>query len=380
MALFSSQITQATGKARSLLAERSVRTEIADAGRGIEQTDHVIFFAEGPGQFYQLGVWLATFERLASQGLKVGVVLMDALSAREALAATSLPILFSRSIEQIETKLREWDTKSINYVNNAQRNFTMLRLNGPAHIHLNHGESEKASMVSNQLKAYDFACVAGPAAVERITENIARFDPKHLVQIGRPQLDELELPRPSEKIRVLYAPTWEGDSKAMAYSSVSTLGERILAQLTSDERFEVRFRPHPKTGDVSAEAKKAVTGLKSAYAQTLDPVGDAAQSMVWADVAICDTSAMAYDAVALNIPLLLSGDRPSKLLDGLPLGQHLGNANGLAQRVAELAASGVAGAQKQLAQYFFATTEPGVATKKLNQLLNGLPSWRPSAA
>src|SRR5690606_16238879 len=96
------------------------------------------------------------------------------------------------------------------------------------------------------------------------------------------------------------------------------------------------------------EAKKAVTGLKSAYAQTLDPVGDAAQSMVWADVAICDTSAMAYDAVALNIPLLLSGDRPSKLLDGLPLGQHLGNANGLAQRVAELAASGVAGAQKQL--------------------------------
>lgn len=124
---------------------------------------------------------------------------MDALSAREALAATSLPILFSRSIEQIETKLREWDTKSINYVNNAQRNFTMLRLNGPAHIHLNHGESEKASMVSNQLKAYDFACVAGPAAVERITENIARFDPKHLVQIGRPQLDELELPRPSEK-------------------------------------------------------------------------------------------------------------------------------------------------------------------------------------
>lgn len=372
MALFSSQITQATGKARSLLAERSVRAEIAHLDRGIEQADHVLFFAEGPGQFYQLGVWLGTFERLAAQGLSIGVVLMDALSARHALEATTLPIMFSRSMEQIENNLREWDAKSINYVNNAQRNFTMLRFNGPAHIHLNHGESEKTSMVSNQLKAYDFACVAGAAAVERITDSIARFDPTHLVQIGRPQLDNLEWPEPSEKIRVLYAPTWEGDSQAMAYSSVATLGERILAQLSNDERFDVRFRPHPKTGDVSAEAKKAVLGLKSNYAATLDPIGDAAQSLVWADVAICDTSAMAYDAVALNIPLLLSGDPESKLHAGLPLNQRLGNANGLAQKVADLAASPVAGAQKQLAQYFFATTEPGVATKKLNQLLSSL--------
>lgn len=372
MALIPSQISQATGKARSLFAERAVRAEIAQAERGIEQADHVIFFAEGPGQFYQLGVWLGTFERLAAQGLKVGLVLMDALSARQALSATSLPILFTRSIEQIETRLQEWGTKSISYVNNAQRNFTMLRFNGPAHIHLNHGESEKASMVSNQLKAYDFACVAGPAAVERIEEHVARVDSSHLVQIGRPQLDALEYVGPSAITRVLYAPTWEGDSQAMDYSSVTKLGERILAQLTSDTRFDVRFRPHPKTGDVSAEAKKAVAELKSNYSSTLDPEEDAAQSLVWADVAICDTSAMAYDAVALNVPLLLSGNRPSKLSDGLPLDQHLGMANGLAQRVADLASVGVAGAQKQLAQYFFATTEPGVATNKLNQLLSSV--------
>lgn len=372
MALIPSQISQATGKARALLAEKSVRAEIVQAGRRIEQADHIIFFAEGPGQFYQLGVWLGTFERLAAQGLRIGVVLMDSLSARQALSSTSLPLLFTRSMEQIESRLRDWGTRSISYVNNAQRNFTMLRFNGPAHIHLNHGESEKASMVSNQLKAYDYACVAGPAAVERIIENISRFDASHLVQIGRPQLDALDLEGPAEKIRVLYAPTWEGDSQAMAYSSVATLGERILAQLSNDDRFEVRFRPHPKTGDASSEAKKAVVGLKSNYTSTLDPVADASQSLVWADVAICDTSAMAYDAVALNIPLLLAGDRPSKLYAGLPMDQHLGNANGLAQRVADLAASGVAGAQKQLAQYFFATTQPGVATKKLNQLLSGL--------
>ncbi|MBF6672911.1 hypothetical protein FQA45_07360 [Glutamicibacter halophytocola] len=372
MALIPSQITQATGKARALIAERSVRAEIAQGQREIQQADHVIFFAEGPGQFYQLGVWLGTFERLAAQGLSIGLVLMDSLSARQALNSSTLPLLFTRSMEQIESRLREWNTKSISYVNNAQRNFTMLRFNGPAHIHLNHGESEKASMVSNQLKAYDYACVAGPAAVDRICENISRFDSSHLVQIGRPQLDALELEGPSEKIRVLYAPTWEGDSSAMAYSSVMRLGERILAQLVNDDRFDVRFRPHPKTGDILAEAKKTVAALQSRFESTMDPVPDASQSLVWADVAICDTSAMAYDAVALNIPLLLAADRPSKLRDGLPMEQHLGNANGLADRVAKLAASGVAGQQKQLAQYFFATTEPGMATKKLNQLFSGL--------
>lgn len=372
MALISSQISQATGKAKALLAERSVRAGIAQGTREIQQADHVLFFAEGPGQFYQLSAWLGTFERLAAQGLSIGVVLMDSLSTKQALTQTTLPLFFSRSMEQVETKLRDWGTKSISYVNNAQRNFTMLRFNGPAHIHLNHGESEKTSMVSNQLKAYDFACVAGPAAVERITENISRFDPAHLVQIGRPQLDALEPELPAKKIRVLYAPTWEGDSQAMAYSSLTKLGERILAQLVGDDRFQVRFRPHPKTGDNSVEARKAVATLKANFSSALDPVADASQSLVWADVAICDTSAMAYDAVALNKPLLLASERPSKLGDGLPLEQRLGNANGLADRVARLAAAGVAGQQKQLAQYFFATTEPGMATKKLHQLLSGL--------
>ncbi|MFJ2619454.1 CDP-glycerol glycerophosphotransferase family protein [Glutamicibacter sp. NPDC087344] len=369
MPLIPTPINQAAGKAKSILAERSVRAQIGDASRELERADVVLFFAEGPGQFYQLETWLETFERLNSQGLATGVVVMDALSARKALETTNLPILFSRSMENIEKRLSGMGATAICYVNNSQRNFTMLRFNGPAHIHLNHGESEKASMVSNQLKAYDFACVAGPAAVDRIRESIPRFDVSHLVQIGRPQLDALTPSEPSSKIRVLYAPTWEGDSQAMAYSSVTALGERILAQLQADPRIEVRFRPHPKTGDVSVATRKSIAALKSNYTALLDPTTDAGQSLVWADVAICDISAMSYDAVALNVPLLLAGERDCKLRQGLPADQLLGNANGLADQVVALASSGVSGRQKQLSQYFFATTEPGVATDKLGQLL-----------
>ncbi len=369
MALIPATVHQLTGKAQSLLAEKSVRAQIASSSRELDEADAVLFFAEGPGQFYQLDAWIETFHRLAAAGLKTGVIAMDARSARLVLENSSLPVLFSHSIEHIETRLRAIGARCICYVNNSQRNFTMLRFNGPAHVHLNHGESEKASMVSHQLKAYDYACVAGPAAVERIADSISRFDPAALVQIGRPQLDGLKPAEPSSTTRVLYAPTWEGDSAAMAYSSLPDYGERILAQLDADPNFEVRFRPHPKTGDASPSAKKAAAALKSAYSHLVDPVHDPGQSLVWADVAICDISAMAYDAVALNVPLILAGDRESRLRSGLPSAQLLGRANGLADRVAQLAASGVSGRQKQLSQYFFATTEPGAATKKLGDLL-----------
>lgn len=372
MALIPAPLHQIADKARSKAAEKSVRAQISSSSRQLEQAQTVLFYAEGPGQFYQLEVWLETFTRMAAEGMNVGVVVMDARSARKVLESSQLPVLLSSSIEQIETKLRAMGTSSICYVNNSQRNFTMLRFNGPAHVHLNHGESEKSSMVSHQLKAYDYACVAGPAAVERIRQAVPRLDVSALVQIGRPQLDALKPAEPSGKIRVLYAPTWEGDSRAMAYSSVVEYGQSILAQLQADDRFEVRFRPHPKTGDVSAEAKKAVTSLRSNYSDLADPVHDPGQSLVWAEVAICDTSAMAYDAVALNVPLILAGEMDSRLRSSLPASQLLGRANGLADRVAELAAAGVSGRQRQLAQYFFATTEPGAATAKLAGLLRDL--------
>ncbi len=57
------------------------------------------------------------------------------------------------------------------------------------HIHVNHGESDKVSMVSNQAKAYDKVFVAGEAAVRRHRAALVDFDESTLVRVGRPQLD-----------------------------------------------------------------------------------------------------------------------------------------------------------------------------------------------
>lgn len=369
MSLISRQFSLALNRALSLAAEPAVRRDIAGAGRSLQRADAVLFFSEPPSQIYQLEAWLRPLEDLAAAGHHLGIVAMNALTARKLLPATSLPVFYSRSMEQVESRLREAGVRAICYVNNAQGNFTMLRFNGPLHIHLNHGESEKSSMVSNQLKAYDRVVVAGQAAVERIEKHVPRFDLAKLVPVGRPQLDAVKPQPGSGRVRVLYSPTWEGDSKAMGYSSLGTHGESILAQLAADERIELRFRPHPKTGDNSASLRKLVAALRRSYAAQLDPIADPGQSLAASDVAICDISAMAYDAIALNIPLLAIGTEDCELTRRLPEDQLLQDPTALAERVLALAGAGPA-AQSELAAYFFETTEPGKATGLLGKLLS----------
>src|SRR5699024_8378089 len=139
------------------------------------------------------------------------------------------------------------------------------------------------------------------------------------------------------------------------------------------ERIELRFRPHPKTGDTSARVGKLLAGLRREYAAHLDPVADPGQSLAESDVAICDISAMAYDAIALNVPLLAVGSQDCELTRRLPADQLLGSAaagQDLAERVLELGRAGSAG-QQELASYFFATTTPGQATELLRRLVCG---------
>ena len=66
--------------------------------------------------------------------------------------------------------------KAIIYPNNGLRNFQSLIWAEAVHIHVNHGESDKVSMVSNQAKAYDKVFVAGEAAVRRHRAALVDFD------------------------------------------------------------------------------------------------------------------------------------------------------------------------------------------------------------
>ena len=70
-------------------------------------------------------------------------------------------------------------------------NFQSLLDGRKLHVHINHGESDKQSMASNNAKAYDRVFVAGKAAVQRHEAGLLEFD------TSRPGADRPPAARPA---------------------------------------------------------------------------------------------------------------------------------------------------------------------------------------
>src|SRR5690606_23976042 len=182
------------------------------------------------------------------------------------------------------------------------------------------GESDKMYMTSNQYKAYDYAFVAGEAALDRLRRKLWDYDlGRKAIPIGRPQADHFagELPyTPDGRTVVLYAPTWEGDRPAAAYGSIASHGEAIAAAVLASPSSRLIYRPHPRSGVLDADYRGAHEriGAAIAAANAADPgaqhVYDDGPALGWqlaaADVAITDISAMVYDRLATGKPILVT--------------------------------------------------------------------------
>lgn len=349
----------------------------------------VAYFADALDGTYQLEQWLPAFQRLAVEGTPVTLLVTNAISANRLFKSGNLPVILCTDAADVEDFVCTHDVQVIFYVNNNQANFTTLRINGPVHVHLSHGESEKSSMVSNQLKAYDVVFIAGPAARDRIISHIRGISPERLVQIGRPQLD---VPAPAFKKRpdqsaVLYAPTWEGDSPAMAYSSLTGLGQDLVRLLAADKRVNIVFRPHPKTGTRSrkqAEALRTINHLVSKATaragksrKSLVPVADAVTAINLADIVVTDVSAMAMDAIGMNKPTLVletsatvAAGNTSQLTAAVPTWSHL--PNDAVQQILNLAFHVPDPRQQAFREYVFGPAELGTGTDRFVQAAQAL--------
>ncbi len=200
--------------------------------------DVIAYFADDATRVYQLLQWIPVLEKVDSTH-RVGVVTRDPETAAIVRERTTLPVHCAPEFHDLHELYPRLDAKVVVYCNNSMRNFQSLLDNRMLHVHINHGESDKHSMVSNNAKAYDRVFVAGEAAAQRIERGLLQFDSTKLVRIGRPQLDLQPEPivRTSERRTVLYAPTWEGDADYNCYTSVDVFGdeitEAILATPTS---------------------------------------------------------------------------------------------------------------------------------------------------
>ena len=362
-----------------------------------------VYFADGRVNLYQLRQWYRPLLELSKRH-PVLILSRASGSALELLEESPLPVAYVRRVVDLEQVIHDQDLHVVFYVNQNAKNFQMMRYGRRWHVFINHGESDKMYMTTNQFKAYDYALIAGDAARTRLEKVLWDYDfDKRAIPIGRPQadhyLDGTPLPyTPDEREVVLYAPTWEGDRGAAAYGSIASHGVALVNALLATGRHRVIYRPHPRSGVVDPDYRAANREIIEAIAaaNAADPsaqhVYDDGPSLGWqlaaADVAIVDISAMVYDRLAAGRPLLIT--RPANPEAQIDTGGYLqacewldaGDGASMLARVDEVAhdAEALERLGVWVARYFGDTT-PGVTTARFHDAVDHLmDEWARFAA
>ena len=283
---------------------------------------HVLaYYADDPTRSYQLIQWLEVLEVLHAQH-QVAIVLRDADVAALVGERTHLPIHLAPTFPELTELYASLDAKVVLYCNNSPLNFQSLVDGRKLHVHVNHGESDKQSMASNNAKAYDRVFVAGEAAVQRHLDGLLEFDPNRLVRVGRPQLDLRPAPviAPTTRRTVLYAPTWEGDADYNDYTSVDTMGREIVRRILAVPDVRLVYKPHPKVVSSLAPAiaseHLAILALVAAAAAGEPDAGHTAvlRGNILAVMPDCDAMVTDVSSVGLDW-LYLCTDKPIVITD-----------------------------------------------------------------
>jgi len=382
---------------KNALTQRKVRSQLE---RQLELREPLptgrfkigVYFADGKVNMYQIRQW---YKPLAELSKRWPVVILSraAGGAQTLLEESPVPVAYVRTVRALEETLAQQDIRIVFYVNQNTRNFQMMRYGRRWHVFINHGESDKMYMTTNQFKAYDYALIAGDAALTRLRRVLWDYDfDKRAIKIGRPQADYYSgtLPyTPDDRTVVLYAPTWEGDRDAAAYGSIATHGVELVRALLATGRHRVIYRPHPRSGVVDPVYRTANVQIIAdiAAANAKDPsaqhIFDSGAELGWqlsaADTAIVDISAMVYDRLAAGKPLFIT--RPVNKEAEIDTGGYLSDcewldaadAADIVTRIDRLERDDAAAARLETwVSRYFGDTTPGSATTRFHTAVEHL--------
>ncbi|MGZ0710505.1 CDP-glycerol glycerophosphotransferase family protein (plasmid) [Coraliomargarita sp. W4R53] len=352
-----------------------------------------VYFADGAVNMYQIRQWYKPLADLAKKW-PVVVLSRSATGARALLTDEGAPpVAFVPTVRDLERFIAKQDIHVVLYVNQNTRNFQMFRYGRRWHVFINHGESDKMYMTTNQYKAYDYSFIAGDAARERLSRVLWDYDfDKRAIAIGRPQADHYsgKLPyTPDERSVILYAPTWEGDRPSAHYGSIATHGEALVHALIATGRHRVIYRPHPRSGVINPAygaanqriiAALAASNSADAKAQhVFDNDPELGWQLAAADIAVVDISAMVYDRLAADKPLLIT--RPTDPAASIDVHGYLSacewldaaDAPDIAAHAQRVIADDEANAKlHHWVTHYFGDTAPGAATERFAAAVGNL--------
>ncbi len=316
------------GGVAALLDVLRLRERFVDGPRGVDlkiglPVDVAVYFPDELAKSYQLTQWLPILEHHPSD-LSFGLVVRRIDIYRELVKLTKLPVAYLPNFSDLMELYRVSPIKAVIYVNNGMGNFQSLSVADLAHVHVNHGESDKICMVSNQVKAYDRVFVAGEAAVRRHRAALSEFNENVLIKVGRPQLDENPATSIPESTRrtILYAPTWEGEDEENNYTSMEFMGPKIVEASLAQPDVRLIYKPHPRIADAENSAirkhhNEIIRLIKRANAKDSDAghevrdAGDILAIFPRVDLLISDISSIALDFLYLRTeaPIILTDRR-----------------------------------------------------------------------
>ncbi len=296
--------------------------------------DVIVYFADERSRAYQLEQWLPALEALSNKR-RVILVLRNSGTVRALEGVTRLPTVYIRTLRQLMDLYAGHDYKVAIYVNHSRANFQSMLAATTLHVHVNHGESDKRSSYSNQVRGYNRVFVAGDNAANRYREELFDLPAETIVEIGRPQLDT-EFPPllpPSARRTLLYAPTWEGETEDNNWTSLDLYGRTIMRAMLAVPDVRVVYKPHPRvattTSSTVAAAHRDIEAM-IARAAAADPAaghcsvdGEILALLPQCDAMISDVSTVALDFLYLrpDRPLFLTDRRSDRqqLVDDSPL-------------------------------------------------------------
>jgi hypothetical protein len=391
---------------KNLMKGRSSRRAVAEQARLRETVPPrsiqiAVYFADDDVNLYQLRQWYAPLAELAKTW-PVAIISRNPVASLALWKEAPVPTVYLRTVAALENFVAQQDIRIVFYVNQNTRNFQMFRYGSMWHVFINHGESDKMYMTTNQFKAYDYSLVAGDAARDRLSRTLWNYDlDARTISIGRPQADHFAGTTPytpDSRTTVLYAPTWEGDRPAAAYGSIATHGVALVTALLASGRHRVIYRPHPRSGVVDPSYARANHTIISAIARanaadpTVTHVYDTSATLGWqlasSDVAITDISAMVYDRLATGRPIIVT--RPARPEADIDEGGYLGDAEWLDASAAHDIVAAVdrvqtsEDAKRKLdwwVERYFGDTTPGAATERFHAAVGTLMTqWETHAA
>lgn len=182
------------------------------------------------------------------------------------------------------------------YPTNRSRNFNwLLKFPHIKHIFIGHGDSEKHSSSSRIINAYDFTMLSDFDSYKRYTNNGVNLGLEKCLFMGVPTKEGIEYQRtPCNEIKsVLYAPTFEGNSEYVNYSSLGKIHNIIF-----HDRFDIIFRPHPGTGKRDIHYKNIAAQYEKS---TLSKVEQFNKS----DILVCDISGIKNEYLFTGKPIVI---------------------------------------------------------------------------